>query len=339
MAHGHDHHHHGGSLRDYFVEQLLTIFVVGMFGLVAVLMYQDGRLRYILAKEFHLPVLIGGITVLLLVAVRAVSVWREAGRAGAHGHAHAHAHDHDHHHHDHTHAHDHGHTHDHGHAHTHDHGPELQHEHGPDCAHDHGHAHAHHGHAHSHHHGHSHEFDPGTDDHGHSHDLAWVFARMLVLFFPVALYLIGVPNSGFSPDRINKLLGSDEQVSTDVGTVAQGEGSVMSFDDLNDAAYDERKREALEGQIGILEGRFRRLGEKQFTLYRLKMTCCAADTVPLKVRIITPTALSGFNDHDWVRVKGEVRFVKSPNVNQYIPVIAVADINDVQKAKARSEYE
>src|SRR5262249_23407062 len=45
----HDHHHHRESLRDYFTEQLLNILVVGAFGLVAVWMYRNGMVQYILA--------------------------------------------------------------------------------------------------------------------------------------------------------------------------------------------------------------------------------------------------------------------------------------------------
>lgn len=297
----HNHHHHGETGREYFTEQLLTIFVVGMFGFAAVRMYLSGMLDFVLAPQFRLPVLIGGVGVLVIVAIRAVSVWREAGAAAPH---------------------DHGHEHEHAH---HVHGPDCDHSHDHD--HDHGHHHHDHGHDHSH------------DDHGHSHDLAWVFTRMLVLFFPVALFLIGVPNSGFSQDRINLLLGSDENIDANLGQVKQGAGAVMSFNDLREAAYDEGKREALEGKIGVIEGKFRAISQNQFTLYKLKMTCCAADTVPLKIRIITPTAAGGFNDGDWVQVKGEVRFLPVPNSSQFLPVIAVADVADVKKAPPKNEYE
>lgn len=296
MAHAH--HHPGESSREYFTEQLLTLFVVGMFGFVAVQLYRYDMLKHILAPAFRLPVLIGGVAVLLLVAVRAVAVWREAGQVGA---AVAHHHDHAH------------------------------HVHGPDCDHDHGHHdHDHHDHPHA---------DHGEDDHGHSHDLSWVFARMMVLFFPVALFFIGVPNAGFSKERIDLLLGADEALNVTLGKVNYGDGIAMSFNDLKDAAYDPDKREYFGGKVGILEGKFRPLGQNQFTLYRLKMTCCAADTIPLKVRIVTPTALGGFNDGDWVQAKGEVRFLPDPKTGQFIPVIAVADVADVKKTPAKNEYE
>lgn len=291
----HDHHHHGESLRDYFVEQLLTIFVVGLFGAVAILMYRSGKLDYVLAKPFHVPVLVGGIAVLVLVVVRAISVWREAGEAQAKAHSHDHVH-------------------------------------GPDCDHDHKHDH------------HDHDHDHSAEDHGHSHDMAWVLARMMVLFFPVALFLIGVPNAGFSQDRIKKLLGQDDSIgSAQLSDVANKEGTIVSFNDLNDAAFDEGKRFVFQGQSAVLEGRFRRLADKEFTLFRLRMTCCAADTVPLKVRIVTPYAVSGLNDFEWVKVKGQIQFLPVPNTTpvRYIPVIKVADNGDivVMPDKGKSEYE
>ena len=40
---------------------------------------------------------------------------------------------------------------------------------------------------------------------GHSHDMSWVFARMLILVFPVALFALGVPNAGFSKEAVESL--------------------------------------------------------------------------------------------------------------------------------------
>ncbi len=140
--------------------------------------------------------------------------------------------------------------------------------------------------------------------------------------------------SGLRLQRILKPDGSQAELR-----VLGGEGRRMRFNDLNDAAFDPAKRESLQGQIAILEGRFRRLGDKEFTLFRLKMTCCAADTVPLRVRIVVPQALSGFNDFDWVEVKGQIQFVKIGGQDRYLPVIMVADITDVRKTEPKNEYE
>lgn len=316
----HDHHHPGESLRDYFVEQLLTIFVVGAFGAVAILLYNSGKLELILAPQFHKPVLIGGIALVALVVVRAIAVWREAGQAQAHAHDH-HAHDHHHHH-------EHGPDCDHSHDHKHDH------VHGPDCDHSHDHDHAH-SHAHDHH-GHDHS----AEDHGHSHDLAWVFARMMILFFPVALFLIGVPSKGYSRAYLERMLGSETAIGSDLGDVSARDGLVMSFNDLNDAASNEAKREAFQGQTAILEGLFKRLGDKEFTLYRLRMACCGPDAVPLKVRIVTPYPLSNIPPDDWVRVEGQIQFVRIPNSDppRFVPVVK-ADNAKVNRVEAKNPYE
>jgi hypothetical protein len=277
MAHNH-HRQCGASHRGYFAEQLLTILVAGILGLAGILMYRNGQLGYILALQFHRPVLIGGVAVLVLVVVRAVLVWRDA--AQLHNHCHDHA----------------------------------RHPH--------------------------HEPGPGSDEHGHSHDLAWVFSRLLVLCFPVGLFLIGVPNSGFSQDYIRILVGGDDALTGDVAAVAHRNGTVASLNELSAAAHDEGARERLTGQTAVLVGRVRVIDARQFTLFRLKMTCCAADVVPLKVRIVLRSGtLGGFYDFDWVEMKGRVQFAQAPNSDRYIPVIVVEDVQDIRRTEPRNDYD
>src|SRR5207244_11993884 len=76
---GHGHHHSGESVSSYFTEQLLTILVCGLFGLVAMLLYQSGRIGVVLAPQFHQWVWVGGSVLIALVALRAVAVWKEGG--------------------------------------------------------------------------------------------------------------------------------------------------------------------------------------------------------------------------------------------------------------------
>jgi len=307
-------------------------------------MYLNGMLGIILAPDFHPWVLGGSISVMVLVVLRAISVWREAG--------------------------------------------ELQPDDGMNCQENHVHTV-----------GCNHPL-PGMpdgtvadanlmDDHGHSHDMSWVFARMLVLVFPVALFALGVPNASISKEGQLKGLGSEtalnldpkeiEKLANDPGTieikaaemqsdgtkvrelqtangmkireitpsaggapkyvVIPGDGTAMRFNDLNEAAIDADKRKAYTGQTALMEGRFKRLGDKEFTLFRLKMTCCGADTVPLKVRIIAPQAVNGFNDFDWVKVKGVIQFIKAPGQERYTPVLVLGDITDLQTAPLKNEYE
>src|SRR5262249_11466647 len=148
---------------------------------------QSPMLDLILVRNFHLPVLLGGIALLVFVALRAFAVWQETGRPVAnHDHAHDHCHGN----------HGHGECHDHDHGHHHDHAittdppghsrargiPADPHEHVHDHAHDHGwdmdEAHSH---------------VPG-ENHGHDH--GWSPWRYAVLLLPVVLYFLQIPDKG-----------------------------------------------------------------------------------------------------------------------------------------------
>jgi hypothetical protein len=181
----------------------------------------------------------------------------------------------------------------------------------------------------------------GTSEIGcHSPDLSWACSRMIILSFPVGLFLIGVPNSGFSQDRIRVLLGGDDGLTGHFADAAYRNGTVSSFEELSKAANDEGNRDRLTGQTAILEGRIRRIDSRQFTLFHLKMTCCAADVVPLKVRIVLKSGtLSGLDDFDWVRMTGRIQFVQAPNSKRYIPVILVEDIRHIRRIEPKGEYE
>jgi uncharacterized repeat protein (TIGR03943 family) len=120
----HDHHHHDDST--YYLEQLFTIGISAALGGVTIMLYWQDKLRYMLAPKFYLPVLLGGIALVVLAVVRAAALWMAVDRSiPVDNHNHNHAHDHDHHHgHDHDHAHEHAHDHTHESAagHSHDHG-------------------------------------------------------------------------------------------------------------------------------------------------------------------------------------------------------------------------
>src|SRR5262249_4933170 len=143
MAHSHDHSH-----GDHRLEQICTLIICALLGLVCILSYQRNTLGLLLAPQFHVPVLVGGIALLVLVAVSAV-MSLVTSRTHSHngescdghgdcGHNHGEA-GHEHHHHEHGHTHDHGHGHSHTHSHEHAHA--CGHEHA--CGHDHAHEHKH----------------------------------------------------------------------------------------------------------------------------------------------------------------------------------------------------
>src|SRR5262245_53216095 len=119
MGHSHT---HAGEQNAYYLDQLCTIGFCGALGVVQILLWNYGVLNMILDPKFHMPVLLSGIVLATLAAVRGISLWIAVGQAKAHAHDHACDHDHDHDHgvehvHEHALAADHVHSHEHGHEH------------------------------------------------------------------------------------------------------------------------------------------------------------------------------------------------------------------------------
>jgi hypothetical protein len=208
-------------------------------------------------------------------------------------------------------AHDHHHSHHHSHDHTHEHGPDC--EHGESC-----------GHEHSHHH-HQHEHA----DHSHGS----IFWRVVVLMFPIALFCMGLPGKGYSQERINKMLG--ESTPLELKEVKDKGGPVLplTFADLNASAMDPDARASYEGSKVRVKGQIKKESDKELQLYYLKMTCCAADMIPLKARIVSEDSLGPINNGEWREVTGILQFAENPLTHQFIPVVKT-QVKYIQPAKA-----
>ncbi len=165
-------HTHSEDRTSYYLEQLCAIGFCGMLGGVAIMLYQQNLLEFILAKKLHVYVLSSGVAIVALVTLRAMFLWRSVGQTQP------------------THTHEPEHEHEHCDDHGHDHGHDPHHDHEQDCDHYHG---PEHSHSHVHVQGHSHSHGDG-----HGHDHSWKPWRYIVLLFPVVLYFI-VPNGGLSP--------------------------------------------------------------------------------------------------------------------------------------------
>lgn len=329
MAHGHDHSHDHG---DYYVEQLCTIAVCGALGGVAVMLWWRNLLFYILAPQFHPYVLAGGLVLLALVAVRAVTLWFSVERKPAADH-----HDHVHHHHDHDHDHSH---------HVTAAAPEKT---GIPCGHDHDHAHC--DHDHDHHHDHGHHHHDHAHAHGHAHDHGWAPWRFIVLMLPVLLYFLGLPREGFSrigPGIDTGLVETDyfSAYKGQVGALfglgshgplmaapalyieTKGEAQKVQFKELERASFTPDTRQHYQGRTVILTGQFAPgPNDKRFTLVRYKINCCAADAINLNaVIVIDPSAEDTLSvkANQWVQVTGRVQFSPKPGrPNEFIAVILV----------------
>jgi hypothetical protein len=310
MAHSHA---HGESDGNYFLDQLFTILICGAIGIVAILLYGTKLLDRILVPEFHPWVMVGGGVIALLVVVRAVAVWQIAGaRKPAVADA----------------------------AKPDDHA---------DCGHDHGHAHGEHadcGHDHSHSHAHAHAHGEGDTEDDH-HDHSWAPWRYMVLAVPVFLYFLELPREAYSKDQLEKIARGGslndpkrEALSLLVGGIGKTKAlrktqpleRILQFKELPNVAARPSVHDEYIGDIGKVRGQFYPVkagSGNEFTLFRMNMTCCAADAVMLKVRIVAPEPLQGVQSGEWVEVRGTISFQKSPDGKEWVPVITLASNDDV----------
>jgi hypothetical protein len=226
MGHHHDHSHDTDT---YYLDQLCMIGITGAFAGICLALYflNTDMLKIMLKPEFFPLVLATGITLLVVVLLRAAVLWREVGKTQA-----AHAH---HHHHDHEHAHDHHHS---GCGHDH------HHEHGAACDHD---------HEHNHDHGHNHEhvqsgaavgmlemappMEPHTHDKGHDHDdhdHGWAPWRYVVLLVPMMLFLLGLPSRVLPLREVHSAIDVTKEATLatrmiGLGPVPLNQGPLMAF--------------------------------------------------------------------------------------------------------------
>ncbi len=284
---GHDHDHDHGGLGDYYLEQLLTVFICGAFGIVAVLMYQFDMLKFLVAPKFFDSILVGGVALLAVVALRGVILWRSVGQEPIHDHAHDHA--------------------------GHNHAP------GEVCD------------APAEAQG---DADHSAEDHAHGN----IYWRIVVLAFPIVLFMMGLPNKTFSADYTEAKLGKEGQIGS-IGDVAERGGeATYDFQSLSIAAASDDKRHALEGTPAKIKGQLRFMSSPdEFGLFYMKITCCATDAVPLKARIkvdrssLADAFKTSFKSHDWVEVSGTIQFAKLEN-GEYLTVLRVKDGAGITKS-------
>lgn len=332
MAHSHAHSDGEGD-GTYFQDQLFTVLLSAGIGIVAILMYRSNMLARILVPAFWLPVLIGGITVLLLAIVRAVALWQLAGKAEPapvpveHDHGHSHSHSHSHSHGDEPCGHDHAHK-------------------GP-CEHDHSHGAKDNSHA-----------PHGDDEESHDdHDHGWSPWKYIVLSIPIVLFALNLPKSGFSESRLDKEIkgGALQQSPKRLALAAFAGSSVMTkvlrktepldrtlrFKELIEIAAVSRMQAEYEGDIGTLRGQFYKLPgtDREFTLFRVNMTCCAADSVILETRIIAPEAVNDYKPGDWVSVRGTISFQRDEAKQKWVPVITLKTNEDVKPTEGTSDLD
>jgi hypothetical protein len=182
---------------------------------------------------------------------------------------------------------------------------------------------------------------------GHDHDRGWMPLRCELLAVPVVLYCFNLPNPSFGAMTGVYLNGTRHVALENVGYLpsAKTGGPVMelSFHEWSAAALRRDRREYLQGRLARITGFLQPVSDREFTLVRLQMTCCASDAVPLRARIITADSIvgrPGLQRGAWVEVVGVIQFRRVAGQDAFIPVLQVDDLTRIRVADpVGNEYE
>ena len=148
----------------------------------------------------------------------------------------------------------------------------------------------------------------------------------MVLLLPVALFFLGIPREGYNSGQdISKTAGD----LTLAGVAEKGEEiHPFSFPQLEQAAAYPANRSEYEGTLVRVTGKYVGSDPKRFTLVRYRMTCCAADAVPLNAIIAIDPKWDKSLDYNryrdrWVEVVGRLTFKAVPGAygTEYKPAI------------------
>jgi len=181
---------------------------------------------------------------------------------------------------------------------------------------------------------HAHSQDDG---HGHSHGAA---RSAWMLLMPVlAIFLIAPPALG--ADSVNRAGGrtvaseqrQDQVIKTKFPPLAAGSVVPMRMADVaTRAAWDSTN--SLNGRTLELTG-FVVHDAAGVYVARLVITCCAADAMPVKARLV---GAEGLADDEWITVTGQVRPNSAVQANNYVPVFDVTTVKKIGTPGDPYEY-
>jgi uncharacterized repeat protein (TIGR03943 family) len=175
------------------------------------------------------------------------------------------------------------------------------------------------------------------DGHGHSHGAA---RSAWMLLMPVlAIFLIAPPALG--ADSVNRAGGrtvaseqrQDQVIKTKFPPLPAGAVVPMRMADVaTRAAWDSTN--SLNGRTLELTG-FVVHDPSGVYLARLVITCCAADAMPVKARLV---GTEGLVDDEWITVTGKVRPDSAVQADNYVPEFDVATVKKIPTPSDPYEY-
>jgi uncharacterized repeat protein (TIGR03943 family) len=143
------------------------------------------------------------------------------------------------------------------------------------------------------------EAPPGDGhDHGRGLRVAWLFLLPPVAIFAIAPSALG----SFTASRALNQASPPAGGGHDFAALAAGGPAPISLTEFTARAFQARSgHDTLTGRQVVLTGFAVPAGPNRWLLVRLRMTCCAADAVPMRIAITDVTAPAA---DSWVQVTG-----------------------------------
>ncbi len=139
---------------------------------------------------------------------------------------------------------------------------------------------------------------PPGDGHDHGPRMAWLFLLPPVAIFTIAPSALGSFTASRALNQASPPVGSGRHF----GALAAGGPAPISLTEFTARAFQARSgHDTLTGRQVVLTGFADRIAPGRWLLVRLRMTCCAADAVPMRVAI---TDVPEPPADSWVQVTG-----------------------------------
>lgn len=170
-------------------------------------------------------------------------------------------------------------------------------------------------------------------EHGHHHSSRgpWLLMLPVLAIFLIAPPALGSDKVARSGDR-TIAQASGGQPDVDFVELPEGEAPSLKIGDVvTRVVYDEA--ESLQGRQIRIVGFVARGDDGATYLARLVMGCCAADAIPVKVRLeggSAATEAAQYAPDTWLEARGEALLGTATEANGYTPTFRVTQLTPVE---------
>jgi hypothetical protein len=163
----------------------------------------------------------------------------------------------------------------------------------------------------------------------HSHEHDWAPWRYTVLLIPVVLFLLDLPNQGFSLAR------ADTEIAEGMDVEARGGNVIGDYLELHNAAYTEQSRNQYVGRTANIIAQVAPGSNRvRFTIARYKMRCCPGDAIPIQMFVevedsadLKKTFSSQALHQKWIEITGIVQFRQRLGDQEFVTLLKTTPKN------------